>query len=352
MTNLTVLIIAAVVGFVVVATIILLLTRYKKCKPNELLIVYGKIGKDKGPGKCIHGGGCFVWPVIQGYTIVSMESFNLDVKLENGLSKQNIKVNLPVNVTLAVSNDEKVMQNAAVRLGSLMQGDRDSQLKEIIIGQLRQVVATMSIEELINDRDKLQSESKKAIAQPLSLLGIDIINITISDITDDANYIKNLGKKAAQEAASKAEVEIAEQVKKGEVGVAEQEKEKAVRTSEIKRDQNTEVAQNEQQEATKVADAERTKEINLRTIAKDKAVKLREQEKDEAVQVAEQERDEASTVAETRKQQEINVATAKSEQQQKVAEQERLRDVEVTKQKTESELAQAALEAKKEAETA
>ena len=220
--NIEVLIIAAVIGLIIVGTVVVLLTRYKKCKPNQVLVVYGKIGKNKGAGKCIHGGGTFVWPVIQGYTILDMESFDLDVQLENGLSKQNIKVNLPCKVTLAIGKEEEKMRNAAIRLGDLSRDEKNGQLKGIIQGQLRQVVSTMDIEELISDRDGLRTRCMEAIAAPMSELGISIINITISDISDEAEYIMNLGKKAAQEAASRAKAQIAEQVKIGEVGVAQQ----------------------------------------------------------------------------------------------------------------------------------
>ena len=349
--NIEVLIIAAVIGLIIVGTVVVLLTRYKKCKPNQVLVVYGKIGKNKGAGKCIHGGGTFVWPVIQGYTILDMESFDLDVQLENGLSKQNIKVNLPCKVTLAIGKEEEKMRNAAIRLGDLSRDEKNGQLKGIIQGQLRQVVSTMDIEELISDRDGLRTRCMEAIAAPMSELGISIINITISDISDEAEYIMNLGKKAAQEAASRAKAQIAEQVKIGEVGVAQQEKEQAIQTSEIQRDRNVEVATNakieaektaeiEQQRATNVAKATREKQVNLRTIAREQAVQIRDQEKqeevskrelqkEEAIAIAEQAAQEASTVAETEKLQSINVATAESQKAQKVAEQNRLRDVEV-----------------------
>ena len=108
-------IIAGVIALVVILTVVGILTRYKKCRSDEVLIVYGKT-KGKTSAKCYHGGAAFVWPVIQGHAVMSMRPMQIQCNLAGALSSQKIEVNVPTVVTVAISTDPEVMQNAAVRL--------------------------------------------------------------------------------------------------------------------------------------------------------------------------------------------------------------------------------------------
>ena len=83
-------IIAVVILF---TTFIAILTRYKKCPSDRILVVYGKVGKsadgDMASAKCIHGGAAFIWPVFQHYEFMSLTPMSITVDLKNALSKQN-----------------------------------------------------------------------------------------------------------------------------------------------------------------------------------------------------------------------------------------------------------------------
>ena len=76
----TMFIIAAIAVLLVILTIVGILSRYRKCKANEILIVYGKTGGETSC-KVIHGGAAFVWPVIQGYEVMSIVPCSLLSKL-------------------------------------------------------------------------------------------------------------------------------------------------------------------------------------------------------------------------------------------------------------------------------
>ena len=82
---------AAILVAVIVLTIVGILSRYRKCKSDEVLVVYGKTG-DKKSAKLYHGGAAFVWPIIQGYSFLNMKPMQIDCKLTGAISKQNIRV--------------------------------------------------------------------------------------------------------------------------------------------------------------------------------------------------------------------------------------------------------------------
>lgn len=79
-------IMAAILVAVILITFIGILSRYRKCKSDEVLVVYGKTGGDKKSAKLYHGGAAFVWPIVQGYEFLSMKPMQIDCKLTGALS--------------------------------------------------------------------------------------------------------------------------------------------------------------------------------------------------------------------------------------------------------------------------
>ena len=179
-------IMAAILVAVILFTFIGILSRYRKCKSDEVLVVYGKTGGDKKSAKLYHGGAAFVWPIIQGYEFLSMKPLQIDCKLTGALSAQNIRVDVPTTITVAISTDPEVMQNAAERMLGLTMDDKQNLITDVVYGQMRLVIADMTIEELNSDRDKFLSKVKDNIDTELRKFGLYLMNINISDIRDAA----------------------------------------------------------------------------------------------------------------------------------------------------------------------
>ena len=205
-------------------------SRYKRCPSNKVIVVYGKVG-GTGTAKCVHGGGVFVWPLIQEYAVLSLEPMITDIDLRGALSKGNIRVAVPATFTFAISTDSKLLQNAAVRLLNADKKTIISMASDIILGQLRLVIATLSIEEINGDREKFLEQININVDSELNKLGLSVINVNIRDITDESGYIDAIGKKAAAEAINKAKVEVAQQEKVGAIGEADQNREKEVQVA-------------------------------------------------------------------------------------------------------------------------
>lgn len=205
--------------------------QYKRCPSNQILVVFGRVGADK-TAKCIHGGGTFVIPLIQDYGYLSLNPLQLDIDLKGALSKENIRLNVPSTFTIGISTVPEVMQNAAERLfGSNVQ-QIQNQASDIIFGQMRQVIASLSINEINQDRDKLIKEVNESVGGELKKIGLELINVNIRDLNDASGYINAIGQRAAAEAVNKANIEVAEQKKIGETGVAEADKERQISVNE------------------------------------------------------------------------------------------------------------------------
>ncbi|MDR0624870.1 MAG: palindromic element RPE1 domain-containing protein, partial [Holosporales bacterium] len=205
---------------VVVSVLVFVANRYKRCPSNRILVIFGNVGGER-TAKCIHGGGTFVWPLVQDYAFLSLEPMTTEIDLKGALSKKNIRVNVPSTFTFGVSTDEVLMQNAAERLLDLQRNDIITQANDIILGQLRLVLATLSIEEINQDREKFLEQINTNVNVELNKIGLEVINVNVRDITDESGYIEAIGKKAAAEAINQAKVEVAQQDKIGAVGEAE-----------------------------------------------------------------------------------------------------------------------------------
>jgi len=205
--------------------------QYKRCPSNKIIVVYGKTGGEK-TAKCVHGGGTFIIPLIQDYGVLSLEPMTTDIDLKGALSKGNIRVAVPSTFTFGISTDPKIMINAAERLLGLSKPDVITQASDIILGQLRLAIATLTIEEINQDREKFLEQINANVNTELNKIGLEIINVNIKDITDESGYIDAIGKKAAAEAINKAKVEVAQQEKLGAVGEASANKEKEVQVAE------------------------------------------------------------------------------------------------------------------------
>ena len=194
---------------VILAGFLLILSRrYKRCPSNKVLVVYGRTSEGQS-AKPVHGGGVFVWPLIQDYAYLSLEPMQIEIPLQGALSRENIRVSVPSVFTVAIGTQREIMSNGAVRLLNLARGEIIKQAEDIIYGQLRQVIASMPIEEINRNREVFLANVQSSLEPELAKIGLVLINVNIKDITDDSGYIEAIGRKAASEAINQAEIDVA-----------------------------------------------------------------------------------------------------------------------------------------------
>lgn len=315
-----------IVGVVVFVMLVMaILNRYRRCPSDKILVVYGTTG-DRGSAKCVHGGGTFVWPVIQDYAYLSLTPIGIDANLTNALSRQNIRVDVPCRFTVGISTEPESMLAAAERLLGLQSSQIQEMARDILFGQLRLVIATMSIEELNSDRDKFLEAITANVEVELKKIGLRLINVNVTDIKDESGYIEALGQEAAAKAINEAKVRVAEQEKVGEIGRAEAVRETRIRTAEA----NAQAVQGENEAKITIANSdanrrEREAEAQRKAIAAEKVAQAQALEEayaaEQKAEDARAERDRASQNANVIVAQEIEkrrlVIAAEAEAEQK-----------------------------------
>ena len=208
----------------VLMMLILILSRYRKCPSDKILIIYGKVAPnaDGSPraAKCIHGGAAFIWPIFQSFQYLDLTPMTINVDLTKALSQQNIRVDVPSRFTVGISTEMGVMQNAAERLLGLRSTEIQELARDIMFGQLRLVIATMAIEEINTDRDKFLEAVSRNVETELKKIGLRLINVNVTDINDESGYIEALGKEAAARAINDAKQSVAEKNRDGSIGAS------------------------------------------------------------------------------------------------------------------------------------
>jgi flotillin len=303
MTTLIIIVVAVFVFFVLFVTLV---SRYKRCPSDKILVIYGRTGGTSA--KCVHGGGAFIWPVIQDYQYLDLKPLSIEANLTNALSRQNIRVDVPCRFTIAISTESDSMNTAAERLLGLSPEQIQELAKDILFGQLRLVIATMTIEEINSDRDKFLDNISKNVDSELKKIGLKLINVNVTDIKDESGYIEALGKEAAAKAINEAKISVAEQEKIGETGKAMADREKDVQIAETHRDRDV-----------KIAITNKDKEVSIAEAFKDESIGKAEAQRDTRVATSE-----ANAIA-IKGENEAKIAIAQSDATRREREAEALR---------------------------
>ena len=226
-------VVAAILLFILI--IAMLATRYKKCPSDKVMVIYGKVGKAADgtarSARCIHGGAAFIVPFIQSYSFLDLTPISIQIDLKNALSRQNIRIDVPSRFTVGISTEPGVMQNAAERLRSLPLNEIQRLAEDIILGQLRLIIATMDIEEINTDRDKFLEAVSINVEGELKKIGLRLINVNVTDSSDESGYIEALGKEAAAKVINDAKKSVAEKDRDGAIGQANAQKEQRIQVA-------------------------------------------------------------------------------------------------------------------------
>jgi len=258
--NVTIMIVIGAILVLAFLFLIFFLSRYKRCPSDKILVVYGKTN-GQASAKCYAGGATFVWPIIQDYRFLDLTPLSIDVNLQDALSKQNIRVSVPAQFTVGISNQPHLMIAAAERLLALGRADVSSLAHDIIMGQMRLVIANMDIEELNTDRDKFVESVYRNVGDELHKIGLELINVNVTDIQDESGYIKALGQEAAAKAINDAKVKVANEVRTGSIGEAEAKQEQRIKVADANSRAEIGEAEATQEQRIKVAEANSRAEI-------------------------------------------------------------------------------------------
>jgi flotillin len=282
-----------VLGLIVVTVLVfftllmLLVRRYKRCPSNRVLVIYGKFTGSVTGTRCLHGGARLVLPLVQDYAYLNLEPIQIEIPLKGALSIENIRVNVPSVFTVAVGTDIETMQNAAIRLLGLGVPEIKQQAADIIFGQLRQVIASMKIEDINRDREQFLRNIQTSLEPELKKIGLVLINVNITDFTDESGYIEAIGRKAASQAVQQATVDVAQQEKMGHIGVAEAEREKSIQVANATKLREIGTREAIRDQTVKLAQLAREQKVGEETAALEREAQIKEAQRQQAVRIAE-----------------------------------------------------------------
>ncbi len=196
-------------GFIIMALLAsYVASRYRVANANEALIVAGsrgaKVRNEKGEVvaaslddkgiKVVVGGGTFVLPLLHKVGRLRLTARQISVALNDAVTSQGIKVTVQGVATFKIGRDVESIRNAAERFLDSRDEQIDSIVKNVLEGSLRAIVGTLTIEELIMDRQKLLQQVQDNAKGDLATSGLQIDAFTIQSIADESGYVDLLGK--------------------------------------------------------------------------------------------------------------------------------------------------------------
>jgi flotillin len=199
-----------VTGVIIIILILAFVaSRYKVAGANEAIIVAGSRGAkvrdehgrvvstpgDKGV-KVVVGGGTIVMPLLNRVGRLKLTARQINVQLSDAVTSQGIKVQVQGVATFKIGRDVESLRNAAERFLDAKPEQVDSIVKNVLEGSLRSIVGTLTIEELIRDRQKLLQQVQDAAKGDLATSGLQIDAFTIQSFSDESNYIELLGQQS------------------------------------------------------------------------------------------------------------------------------------------------------------
>ncbi|HLN75968.1 MAG TPA: SPFH domain-containing protein [Nocardioidaceae bacterium] len=198
---------------VVVLLFAFVASRYKVAGPNQAFLITGRKGKsasDTSGQKVVLGGGVFVMPVIQQRSVVDLSSSQIGLKVEKAPSNQGISLNVQAVAVVKVGGTEDMIRAAAQRFQNQQQLISNF-TTEVLEGELRSIVGTLTVEQIIQDRASFAAKVAEATEASLSVQGLVLDSFSIKDVADaDGTYLRDLGRPDAARIKQAADIAEAE----------------------------------------------------------------------------------------------------------------------------------------------
>ncbi len=237
--------------FGVIILIWFLNTFLQICKPNEILILSGrkrrtKEGQEVGY-RVIFGGRTILIPILETAKIMDLRTMPVPVEVRNAYSKGGIPLNIQAIANIKVSNNPKIVGNAIERFLERDRSEITRVARETLEGNLRGVVATLTPEQLNEDRLQFAERIAEDVSRDLEKLGLQLDILKVQSVSDDVDYLNSIGRK--QIAMIRRDAEIAESNAQAE---AEQIEADSKREAEIAKTQSVTLIVQKENELRKI----------------------------------------------------------------------------------------------------
>src|SRR5437763_6521798 len=251
-------IVVVVIVVTMMIGIAVVLSRYTKVGPNDVLVVSGRKHRNADPDgavrargfRIVKGGGTFVYPIVEKVDVRSLELITIDEQTPEVYTSKGVPVKVDGVAQIKVKGDDISIATAAEQFLSKGTDDIKNIATQTLEGHLRAILGTMTVEDIYQNRDAFASKVQEVAAGDMANMGLSIVSFTIRDIRDSQGYLEALGKPR-----------IAQVKRDAQIAQAEADRDAMIRSS-----QATQAGQEAKFAAdTKIAEAQRDYQMNVAT---------------------------------------------------------------------------------------
>lgn len=216
------LIIGVVVAIGIIIIVSIILSMWRKVPQDKAAVVTGL------KKRIITGGGGLVIPVFERVDTISLGNIQLDVTTDESMSSQGVPIAVVGTAVIKVKNESQAIFNAIEQFTGKNENEIERSIRDtatnVLEGKLREIVSTMTVEEIYRDRETFSAKVQEVVGTELMEMGLEVKVFTIKDINDSNGYIQALGVK-----------QIVEKKKDAEIAKAEANREAQIETSKARR---------------------------------------------------------------------------------------------------------------------
>ena len=267
------------IGVVLVLFIVIfILCSYTKAGPDEAIMISGL-----GKRKILRGKAGWKIPFLQRKDRLSLKVFQVDIKTRESIpTNEFININVDGVANLKISSDPELLERAFEATLGMNQDDLIEQVKQVLEGNMREIIGTVGIRQLVQDRKGVAEAVKENVIPDMSKLGLELVNFNIQNFSDGNHVIENLGidniSQISKEAAiakanadrdvSIARAKAAQEANEAEVNsktvIVQKNTEYSLKEAELKI--KTDTARANADAAYKIQEQKRQEEINTATV--------------------------------------------------------------------------------------
>ena len=273
----------AVIAILIIAAVLLILSAYgrlyHRVGPNRALIIYGGAREPQ----VVKGGGRFVVPLVQRAEELSLELMSFDVAPQQDLyTNQGVSVRVEAVTQLKVRSDRESILTAAEQFLSKTPQDRENLIRLVMEGHLRGIVGQLTVEQIVKEPEMVGEKMRSTSSADLAKMGLEVVSFTIRQVTDDHQYIENMGRPEVERVKKDANVAVALAARDTQIQQANAQREAAVARAaadqeRVSAETISEAKQSEFQRDLALKRATYDKEVKTQQVIADKATDLQQQ---------------------------------------------------------------------------
>ncbi len=203
------LIIPAVIGLIILLFVASIKGLIYICAPNEVLIFSGSRRMESGRSygyRLIKGGRGFRWPLLERVDRMDLTNMAIDIQAVNAYSKGGIPLTVQGVANVKIAGHEPLINNAIERFLGKNRQEIMQIAKATLEGSLRGILATMTPEQVNEDKLMFAERLVHEVEQDMTALGLVVDTMKIQNVQDDVKYLDSLGRRRNAEVISKARI--------------------------------------------------------------------------------------------------------------------------------------------------